>query len=60
MPFSFLPSHALDGALDGPCLHVAQGARGDKFLLGVRLNPMILRTSDLVTHLDATTFTAFC
>jgi hypothetical protein len=60
MPFSFLPSHALDGALDGPCLHVAKGARGDKFLLGVRLNPMIQQTSDLVTHLDATTFTAFC
>jgi hypothetical protein len=35
MPFSFLPTHALDGALDGPRFHVANGARGAKFLLGV-------------------------
>jgi hypothetical protein len=30
MPFSFLPTHALDGALDGPRFHVANGARGAK------------------------------
>jgi hypothetical protein len=52
MPFSFLPSHALDGALDGPSLHVAKRARGGKFLLGVRQNPMTQRTSDLVTHFN--------
>lgn len=52
MPFSFLPSHALDGALDGPRLHVAKGARR-QFLLGVRLNPMThehLTSSPILTR----------